>query len=88
MEQERGGARTDRRKFLGTIGKTIGAALGLTVLTAGPAFAANTICCRNSNCPWCPGDEVRFRCQNGCNGNSWCTCHLPVGQECYTQPCV
>lgn len=88
MEHRKDETRSSRRKFLGTLGKTVGAAFGLTVLTAGPAFAANTICCKNSTCPVCPGSDIRFKCANGCNGTNWCTCHPPVGQDCYQQPCI
>lgn len=81
--------KSTRRGFLGMIGKALGAGVGLSVLSAGPAWAANTLCCRStaSNCPNCPGSDVKYKCANGCTGNNWCVCHQNVG-DCYQQPCT
>lgn len=82
---------TSRKTFLKGALSILAAGVGVTTIAA-PAHAFVTQCCRNgagpdgANCPACAGPNVKYFCQNGCNGTTFCTCHANVG-PCYNQPC-
>ena len=66
-----------RRRFLRQLTTTVGVGLGIVALQATQAKAVNN-CCRDPDCPFCPGDKVRYRCTDNCIGGTCCICHLPA----------
>lgn len=82
---------TSRKTFLKGSLSVLAAGIGVGTI-ASPAHAFVTQCCREgagpngAGCAPCGGADVKYFCQNGCNGTSFCTCHANVG-PCYNQPC-
>lgn len=73
---------TNRRSFLGRMGKTLAIGLGIAALPFKAASAADTKCCRvTTGCPGCPGSDVKYKCTPG----GCCICHANVGQ-CFLTP--
>lgn len=82
---------TSRKAFLKGSLSVLAAGVGVTTIAA-PAHAFVTQCCRNgagpdgASCGSCSGPNVKYFCQNGCTGATFCTCHSNAG-PCYQQPC-
>lgn len=76
------GEKKDRRKFLKQVGMSLAAGAGLSLVPFQSASAACCTCCRNSNCPFCPGSNVRYRCD--CAGTAVCCICVPAQGNCFS----
>lgn len=81
-----------RRWFLRQLGALFGLGAGVLLFQTQPAQATPITysCCRDSTCPYCPGDHsVRYKCipSTGCSGSRFCTCASDSMAPCYSIAC-
>jgi hypothetical protein len=88
MSDSFSGRRRSRRGFLRDAAGVLAAGVGLTLVGTEPAQAqVGEHCCRQSDCPYCPGgSSYRYRCQNFCTGRVYCTC-INNSVQCLDRAC-